>query len=237
MLLTDFSRRSSRAEMMDADGVSADELARCLRDLERANRLTFGYRPTLTFLDEVAKKRSNRRLRVLDVACGGGDTLRAVARWGRRKGIRLELTGLDVNPYCIDVARAHATDVEWVTSNVFHYRPREPFDVIVSSLFTHHLSDDDVVRFIEHMEQWTTVGWFVNDLHRHPTPYYAFQLLSRALRFHEFVRHDGPVSIARGFVPNDWLGFFDRARLAREAARVRWFAPFRLCVERMRPNT
>ena len=73
----------------------------------------------------------------------------------------------------------------------------------------------------------------VNDLHRHPAPYYAFHVLSRALRLHEFVRHDGPVSIARGFVPSEWLGFLDRAMLPRKTARLRWFAPFRLCVERL----
>ncbi len=229
----DFSRRSSRAELMDAHNVSAQELSFCLQDLERANRITFGYRPTLTFLDDVLKRKAHPRLRILDVACGGGDALRAVAQWGVRRGVRLDLTGLDINPMCIAVAKKHPGEIEWVTSDVFDYRPPKHFDIVMSSLFTHHLNDDDVVRFLSYMEQWATVGWFVNDLHRHPAPYYAFHLLSRALRLHEFVRHDGPVSIARGFVPSDWLAFLDRAMLPRKAARLRWFAPFRLCVERL----
>ena len=47
-------------------------------------------------------------------------------------------------------------------------------------------------------------GWFINDLSRAAIPYYFFQIFSKLARLHSFVQHDGPISIARSFVLEDW---------------------------------
>ncbi|MGI4811573.1 MAG: hypothetical protein ACRYF2_26155, partial [Janthinobacterium lividum] len=104
-------------------------------------------------------------------------------------------------------------------------------DVIVSSLFTHHLSDAEVVRFLQWMERTARVGWFVNDLHRHPLAYHGFKALSGVARWHPMVRHDGPVSVSRAFTRRDWTRLLDQAGLQ---ARVRWHLPFRYCVGRLK---
>jgi hypothetical protein len=105
--------------------------------------------------------------------------------------------------------------------------------VVVSSLFTHHLADGDIVRFLTWMEAHARVAWFVNDLYRHPFPYHGFGLLARIMRWHPFVRHDGPVSIARAFSPADWLTLLRKSGLDGVARLERRF-PFRLCVSRVR---
>jgi hypothetical protein len=84
------------------------------------------------------------------------------------------------------------------------------------------------------MEAAATIGWFVNDLHRHPIPYHAFRVASRALRYHHFVQHDGPISIARAFDARDWRGVLADAGLAPGAAQIDWRFPFRLCVTRVK---
>jgi hypothetical protein len=84
------------------------------------------------------------------------------------------------------------------------------------------------------MESRASTAWFVNDLHRHPFAYYGFGLLARLMRWHRFVRHDGPVSIARAFQASDWPALLAQAGLAKDAAKVRWRFPFRLCVERVK---
>ncbi len=106
--------------------------------------------------------------------------------------------------------------------------------MILSALFTHHLSDPAVVRFVAWMEATAGLGWFVNDLHRHGLSYHGFRLISRALGLHRFVVHDGAISIARGFVFADWRALL-RAAGFDKAPFVRWWLPFRLCVGRIKP--
>jgi hypothetical protein len=107
-------------------------------------------------------------------------------------------------------------------------------DVVISSLFTHHLADRDVVRFIRWMEQHARVGWFVNDLSRAPIPYHLFGWFARVMRLHPFVQHDGPVSIARAFRPEDWRGLCAEAGLREDDFQLLSYKPARLCMSRKR---
>ncbi len=107
--------------------------------------------------------------------------------------------------------------------------------MIVSSLFAHHLDDASVVRFLRWMEGRARLGWFINDLHRHGLPYRTFGLLASTLQLHPFVRHDGPVSFARAFVPGEWRRLLRQAGLPEGEVAIRRWAPFRLCVGRVRP--
>jgi SAM-dependent methyltransferase len=235
----DFSRRSDAPELMDDASSDYDTFRDCLVDLARVNRLTLAYRPTLGFLDglwRAGRLPHDRPLRILDAGSGYGDTLRQVARWARRRGVAVALEGVDLSPWSALAAR-HATlpgdAIRWHTGDVLEYRPDAPADLIISSLFTHHLQEDALLRFLRWMENTAVLGWFVNDLHRHPLPYHLFARASRALRMHRFVQHDGPVSIARGFTTAEWRGLLAQAGISPAAAKVEWWMPFRLCVTRL----
>ena len=237
----DFSRRSSEPEWMDADDVDLETFRGCLRDLAHVNVVTLAHRPTLDFLEGLRRQgRLNlgRPVRIVDVGSGYGDLLRAVARWARRAGIAVDLTGVDLNPWSAAAAAGAAGAdgaIAWETGDVFAHLAG--CDVVLSSLFTHHLADDQRVRFIQWMEARAAVGWFVNDLYRHPLPYFGFKALAGVMRWHPFVRHDGPVSIARAFVPGDWRRLLARAGLSSIEADVRRRFPYRVCVSRLKAAT
>jgi hypothetical protein len=91
-----------------------------------------------------------------------------------------------------------------------------------------------LIRFISWMEANAAVGWFVNDLHRHPIAFHGFRLLSSALRLHYLVQHDGAISIARGFNAREWWDLLEAGGVPHNAASVNWHFPFRLCVSRAR---
>jgi SAM-dependent methyltransferase len=234
----DFSRRNALTELMDSDATDFATFRDCLVDLAKVNRLTLAYRPTLRFFADLAKALPrDRTASVVDVGSGFGDMLRKIDRWAARRGLRLDLTGVDLNPWSARTATAATApdrSIRYVTANIFDYRPSQPIDIVISSLFTHHLDDASLVRFIAWMEANAAIGWFVNDLHRHPLPYHAFRIASRALRFHHFVQHDGPISIARAFDTHDWRDALAAAGLAPGVAEIRPQFPFRLCVARVK---
>lgn len=232
-------RRSREPEWMDTEAVGYEDFQACLRDLATVNRWSLGARPTLAFLDRVAAAGLfdlGRPLAIVDVGSGYGDGLRAVADWARRRGLAVRLTGVDLNPWSTRAAREATADdpsIDWVTADVFDWaKAGQVPDIVLSALFTHHLDDDGVIRFLRWMEGTAGIGWFVNDLHRHTVSYHGFRAISTAARWHRFVRHDGPVSIARGFVRADWDKLLAAAGVS--GARIESVVPFRLCVSRVR---
>ncbi len=225
--MADLGRRSDALERMDADDAPFPAFEQCLRHLAAINRASGAYRPTLAWLDRLPRR--DAPLHVLDVGSGHGDMLRRVAAWGRRRGVALRLTGLDANPWSARAAAeatAEADGIVYRTGDAFAWD--EPVDAVISSLFAHHLNDAALTRFLRRMGEVARVGWFVNDLHRHPVAFHAVRLAAAALPVSPMVRHDAPLSVARAFTPAEW-----RAALAAagvEGAEVRWWFPFRLCV-------
>lgn len=225
------AHRSTEPEQMDTDCVDFDDYARCLHDLARVNVVTLTHRPTLAWL--ARETRELPAFSLLDVACGFGDLLRRIHAWAQRRGIETRLAGIDLNPW----ARRAATTatpadaaISWHTGDVFEHAER--YDFIVSSQFTHHLTDEQIVRFIRWMETHATRGWLISDLHRHWLPYHGFGTLARTARWHHFVRTDGRISIARSFVPQDWRELTRAAGLSPDDTAIHWHVPFRICVSR-----
>jgi SAM-dependent methyltransferase len=230
-----FAHRSREPEWMDDGSVDYETFHGCLRDLAQVNVVTLAHRPTLAWLDSLRRQGRfvlGRPVEIVDAGAGYGDLLREIQRWAARRGVDVRLTGVDLNPWSARAA-AGASDgsIHWVTRDVLAFE--QPCDIVVSSLFTHHLSDNQNVAFLQWMERRAQIGWFINDLHRHPFPFYGFALLARAMRWHPFVGHDGPISIARAFTARDWRALLARAEV--EGARVAWRFPFRLCVSKVRP--
>lgn len=229
------SVRSRQPERLDAQDVDPTELADCLRDLASVNTVTLARLPTLAFMRRVARRAGGEEISVLDVGSGEGDMLRRIARWGARRGTRLRLVGIDLNPASAIVAQAATPPglpISYRTGDVFDEAPGS-VDAVISSLVTHHMSDDEIVSFLRWMEQTARIGWFINDLHRHPLAYYGFKALSAAAAWHPIVQHDGAISVTRSFTGADWARLLRAAGL-QKVATVRWHVPFRFCVGRIR---
>jgi SAM-dependent methyltransferase len=216
---------------------SREELRACLRDIARTNGWTFAYRPVLAWLSELRDSLpvSMRPIRILDVGSGYGDGLRKVEQWAKARGIAVELCGIDLNPDATAIATEATpagSNIKWITGDLFDYFPPEPVHLVMSSLFTHHLSEANIVRFMQWMEEHAEAGWFINDLSRAAIPYHVFRVFSKLIGLHHFVQYDGPVSIARSFVPEEWKSMCAAAGLTRDQVEIRIYKPARLCVER-----
>jgi len=226
------ANRIIASELMDAEDLPDETYAAVVSDLARVNTVTLAARPTMRFLRRVARGRTS--LRILDVGFGDGDMLRRVERWAAGRGTAVELVGVDLNPRSERAALAHTpagSQIRWVTGD-YADLAAERWDVVLSSLVAHHMSEGELVAFLRFMEAHAGAGWFVNDLLRHPFAHRAFPLLARVARWHPIVRHDGTLSIARSFRPDEWPPLLAAAGVAD--ARVFRAFPFRLCVERLR---
>jgi SAM-dependent methyltransferase len=218
-------QRSDQPERMDTDCVDFEDYRKCLRDLSRVNVVTLTHRPMLSWL----KRHAAAEFSLLDIACGHGDALRRI----RRRFPEARLTGIDLNPWATRAAR-DATDpadrIEFINDDAFAYKPAQKFDFIITSQFTHHLTDAQVVVFLRWLQDNAGRGWFIGDLHRSIVPYYGFPVLARLMFWHRFVREDGRISITRSFVRSEWEALLGQAGITEQQATVNWYIPFRLCV-------
>jgi len=214
-------------EIMDDPGQPEADFAAALEGLSTLNRITFAQVPLLRFLDELVAQQGLTSLSLLDVGAGGGDALRAVAAWGEKRGIALDLWGLDRSPWAERYAMARGVPARWITADLFDLPAERRFDVVVCGLFAHHLDDPTMVRFLRWLPQHAARRWLILDLHRHWIAWSAVWAGTRLLRMHPMVIHDGPISVNRAFKRDELQRLVTQAGVA---ANIRWVLPFRWAV-------
>lgn len=230
--MTSLAKRAIAEELMDADDLDATTYAAIVGDLAKVNVVTMAARPTLGFLGRAIGER--RSFRLLDVGFGDGDMLRRIAGWAKRRDLEAELVGVDLNPRSALAAEAHtpaALPIQYLTGD-YADEAGKGWDMIVSSLVAHHMTQAQLVAFLRFMETEAHLGWLVNDLHRHGFAHWGFPILARLMRWHPVVGHDGTLSVARSYRPGEWPPILAQADV--KDARVFRAFPFRLCVERLR---
>ncbi len=225
-----------REEEMDAAELPPARYARVLADLSRINGLTLARRPTVGFLERIRARGLNAKpLRILDVGFGAGDMLARVARWGEARGVSLDLVGVDLNPKSAPVAAAKLVGTARLITGDYRDLAGQGWDIILSSLVTHHMTRAQRIEFLRFMERECARGWLVNDLHRQRLPFAGYPLLAGLALVDPIVRRDGQLSVGRSFRRAEWQAMLADA-LPDTASECRIFRsfPYRLCVERIR---
>lgn len=227
------AQRSLKKELMDDPSIGYEEFEETLAQLELLNQITGAYAPTLEAIHFFIKKHHHdpkQPLRILDIGCGYGDTLRKIYDWTKAQKIAVELTGIDLNPWAkqaADFVTARSNSIRFITQDVFKLKNKRPYHIIINSLLSHHLTDAELIKMMQWMAQNASYGWFINDLHRHPAPYFFIKYFVRLMRFNRLIKNDAPLSVARAFVSRDWQDLSKRAKLNQEKLKIRWYWPFR----------
>lgn len=216
---------------MDTETTSFAEFQNCLQNLEVINILTLAYRPTLRWIKHMlVNVRPEQLVSIIDIGCGGGDMLRKIWKMAQGQNISVQLVGIDMNPWSKQSAEQMTPQnapMRFEAVNLFSLDPDCRADFIISSLFTHHLTDDELVCFIQWMDHHALRGWYINDLHRHPLPYFFIKYAVRLLFTNRMIQHDAPVSVARAFVADEWRNSLKKAGIPKERTSIEWFFPFR----------
>lgn len=204
-----FRQRSAQKELLDAETIPVVDLYKNLDELAFINRYLGGHATVCFGMERLIAngQPTARPLHVVELGCGGGDNLRALARWARRHAYTVQFLGVDLKPEAIDYARSCSIDfpeIEYQTIDYREFQPAKPIDIVFTSLFCHHLADADIVELMYWCQQHSQIGWFFADLHRHPFAYHAIRMLTALFSGSYLVRHDAPLSVKRGFSRADW---------------------------------
>lgn len=208
MLRPDTAKRSEQTELMDDFELSGNELRRTLKDLDRINSLLGGNQITLSAVKYLIDKNSpGTVIKIVDVGCGNGAILRKIANWGRKKGVRLNLVGVDANPSAISIAEELSADypeISYSCLNIFHedFKSHQ-YEIVLCTLTLHHFSDEKILRIIEQFYSQSQIGIVINDLHRTKLAYYLFKAFCSVFVKNMIARNDGLISITRGFKKSD----------------------------------
>ena len=225
-----FKQRSCELEQIDKGEYTQSEYEGCIIELQRVNRwLGDAWTFRRTLLREVGKSRL-RSFSILDVGAGSGELLRVAADWARESNRSLHSIGLELNPFSARAILAESLQFPSISA-VRGDALRLPFadrqfDYAISSLFTHHFTDAQVVAVLREMGRVARRGVCVIDLHRHPVAYYFYSTIGRLILHNRLLREDGALSIRRSFKPAELLSLGRRAGLL--LPRVERHFPYRL---------
>jgi SAM-dependent methyltransferase len=76
-------------------------------------------------------------------------------------------------------------------------------DLVTCSQVLHHFGEADATRLLRELSRVARVGVVVGDLRRSWLAAALFWLVSFPLRFHAVTRHDGTLSVLRGFTADE----------------------------------
>ena len=198
-MLTPSRRRG--VEILDLPDIDPEVVKRSLADVARANALFGG---TSSALDELANalKEVPREATLLDVGTGLGDIPCRAREEARRNGVELTTIGLDS---AAELASASRPSVDFA---VCADALRLPFadnsvDIVMCSQVLHHFVGTESTELLREMDRVARVRVIVSDIRRSWIAAAGLWLASFPLRFHAVSRHDGVVSVMRGFTPEE----------------------------------
>jgi 2-polyprenyl-3-methyl-5-hydroxy-6-metoxy-1,4-benzoquinol methylase len=226
--MPDFSARSQDIEIMDDLNCEGEVVNQTLRELEIINRLLGGNDVTIDGLSKLINGK-RQKIRIADLGCGSGEMLRLIYRWARKNSIEVELTGYDANPFIVQYAVDHTPnsyDIKFRATDIFSEEfSNEKFDVIIGTLFFHHFTNEQLSYFFRQIQSQASLGFIINDIHRHWLAYYSIKALTKVLSRSEMVRNDGPLSVLRAFSKKDLQVIMEKAMI--ENYSLRWMWAFR----------
>lgn len=220
--MIDYNIRSYDQELLDGKDIPYDDIVQNLCELNFINAALGGHAITIDGFKHLAGKK--KEIFICEIGCGGGDNLKAIRKYCLEKNINVTLWGIDINAACTRFAAANCKGdaYQFITSNykdvVFKIKP----DIIFSSLFCHHFREDFLVNMLGWMKANARIGFFVNDLHRHPVAYHFIRIATSIFSRSYLVKNDAPLSVLRGFRKSEWKVLLQEAGIQPYTITWKW---------------
>ena len=225
-----FKYRSDKKELLDGDHIPDKDLFLNLKELDTINHLLGGYNITFSALSEVIKPGKSYTL--VDIGCGGGDTLKRINQWRLKQHYDLKLIGVDIKEVCIAYSKQNNADngIQFICDdyrNSFKHIPH--IDILHACLFCHHLSEKQLIELIQFTIHNKSV-LVINDLERNPIAYYSIKWLTKLFSKSYLVKNDAALSVLRGFKKAEWIAILQKAGASRFSVKNKWAFRHRVIV-------
>jgi len=214
---------------MDDLTSAGPEMRQTLHELKMVNKLLGGNKVLTQGLSKIIRRYPQSHYNIADIGCGGGDMVRVMAEWAKKQNISITVHALDANPNIIEMAKVNLKDlpnVKFHTADVFDdLFAQEKMDIITCTLFTHHFTDEELIKMFSGFKRRAKLGLIINDLHRHPFAYYSIKYITRLFSKSAMVKNDGPLSVLRSFKSYDLKSLLHLSGWKKYS--IRWFWAFR----------
>ncbi len=228
--------RQHRPEKMDDPSLDASLHFQALEGLARINQWSRSANTVWAAIQTLACETNERLLRVLDIATGAGDIPVMLWKKARRAGIFLEIDGCDKSPQAIQHAQRRAqqsgAQVHFYEHNVMDGKIPLGYDILISSLFLHHLSNEEALEFLQRMAWAARKMILVNDLVRCVPGLMLAYLGSRVLSRSPVVHTDSVLSVRSAFNLEEIRSLVQQAGLMEAQVESHWPSRFLLTWEK-----
>jgi 2-polyprenyl-3-methyl-5-hydroxy-6-metoxy-1,4-benzoquinol methylase len=224
-----FKQRSYQKELLDGDDIPFPAIAQTMRELNTINTLLGGHAITLKGFKQLVKDK--KEITVCEMGCGGGDNLLAIVKYCQENKIKIHCIGIDYNKECIAFAKQNIylkENTEFICSDYAKVNFETNPDIIFSSLFCHHFTDEELVLQLKWMKTHARLGFFINDLQRHWLAFNLIHILTQLFSKSYLVKNDASLSVARGFKKSEWQLLFSKAEI--DHFHISWKWAFRYLI-------
>ena len=220
--------RKRVAELMDDPSLDADVHQEALGGLEKLNIISTSADALWQQLRTIRLVEPTQPLRILDLACGGGDIAIALVKKAaqERPSRLINIDALDISDTAVEYATKKARDeqlnssLRFIQLDVLNDALPENYDAVICSLFTHHLDPPEVVSLMRKMRGSAKKMVIVNDLLRNELSYALVWLGTRIFSRSAVVHYDGPVSVCASYTMDEMRS------MAKEAGLQNSFVKF-----------
>lgn len=216
------TKRSHITEDLDNLELQGNELEKTLNGLSKINRWFGNSKQTLKAVQQEFKKHDIKT--IVDLGCGGGDNLIAIAKWCQAENKKVKLIGIDGNQHSLEYAKSKTNfDIEFIHADILSPNFEIPdCDLLISSHFVYHFKDDELVDFLKKAKNKVSKTIIFSELERNRLAYFLFNF--SGVFFSKMIRSDGLKAIKRSFKKSELVRIVHKAGIDTfTIERTMWF--------------
>src|ERR1044071_8982861 len=140
----DLRYRSGKKELLDTDAIPFEDIRTNMQEINAINTWLGGHAITLAGFKTLLAHRKS--VCVCEMGCGDGNNLYILSRWCKKNNVQFNCVGIDIKAECIETAKEDydIPNAEWIIRDYREVKLSATPDIVFSSLFCHHFTDEEL---------------------------------------------------------------------------------------------
>ena len=213
-------KRTSKSELMDDFSIQDERIDSALSELRLINYFLGGNNGSKRGVTKLLADFPHKKLMLLDAGSGSSDILDDI----KKKQRTIQVISLDKNKrVCSFIKKNNNFKPMVVCGDAFNLPFKEKsVDIIHSSLFLHHLEENQSNAILEHFSKIAKYGIVINDLRRSLRALIGIKFLTLLFSRSELVRNDAPLSVRKGFSKSELVKLMTKTAFSNYEIIRKW---------------